>query len=194
MPLIAALVLVLSPSAWAADVAVFLHDEHWRPTVRLDRIPKNPALRAILALYALENGAGCEGKNAIGLVNCKLTSALGLGANCSAEHLELVRTWFTTTPNLTSRWHPLDAVTASPSLEQLCYQTPDTASWQNTWQVIRLRVEADLVHVNAVLYWGSRNGQGRVRYEHSYRVSGERVEEVAAKVSELSRSSKSMFE
>lgn len=123
----------------AERAAVFYIDEHYRPVTRLDRLPHLTAgLKALLALYALENGAGCEGKDEDKRVRCKLTAELGLGSNCSEAHIQLVRSWFDSTPNLTSRWNARwNATTKSPgSLEHFCYGQPDTASWQNIWEII----------------------------------------------------------
>ena len=187
--------VLLRPAAASPEQVVFLYDKSWRPVVRLDRLPSGSGVRAILALYALQNGAGCQGKEPDDLVDCALTRALGLGANCSSEHLSLVRSWFTTTPKLSPRWRSRDAPTQEPgTLEGLCYRQPDTASWQNIWELIRLRPEGNLVHVNAVLFWGSQYGRGRVLYEHTFRVDGHRIITVTAKVSELSRSDKGIFD
>lgn len=193
------LVLLFACGASSAKegLVVFYLDEHYQPTVRLDRIqPHSEGVKAILALYALENGAGCEGKNERELVNCALTKELGLGANCSADHIALVRTWFDITPNLTSRWNERwnKETRKAGSLEALCYSQPDTASWHNIWEIIRISTEGEVVTVEAVQAWGSQFGHGRVRYKHSYQVLQGRVKEVSAEVTELQRSSKSIFE
>lgn len=128
--------------AYASDKSVvFYLDKHYNPVVRLDRLPKpSEGVKAILALYALENGAGCKGKDEQGLVKCALTRELGLGSNCSDDHIRFVRTWFKVTPNLTSRWNSKqdkDSQKAG-SLEGLCYGQPDTASWHNIWEIIKI--------------------------------------------------------
>lgn len=176
---------------------VFYLDQHYHPVVRLDRIQSAPeGVHAILALYALANGAGCEGKNQQGLVNCALTRRLGLGTNCSPQHIDLVRAWFEITPNLTSRWS--ERWNKQPqqvdALETLCYRQPDTGSWQNIWEIIRVSTSNGIIAVEAVQAWGSQNGHGRVRYRNSYKISGHRVEEISAEVIELESSSKSIFE
>lgn len=175
---------------------VFYLDKHYAPVVRLDRVPPSEGLRAILALYALENGAGCEGKNEKGLVKCAMTSALGLGANCSVEHIGLVRTWFAKTPNLTTRWQAMQNEDAKKpgSLESLCYGQPDTASWQNIWEIIRVDVRSDIVTVDAVFFGGSRNGRTRTRYITSYRVEAQEIKQLESSERVLERSSKSIFE
>jgi hypothetical protein len=175
---------------------VFSLDQHAVPVVRLDRVPRSEGLRAILALYALENGAGCEGKNGQDLVRCALTGALGLGANCSEAHVRLVRTWFTRTTNLTSRWseqRDADAKQAG-SLENLCYRQPDTASWQNIWEIIRVDVASDVVTVDAIFFGGSQHGRTRARYITSYRIGRHQVTELRSERRVIERSSKSIFE
>lgn len=186
------------PAGALETSVVFYLDQHHRPVVRLDRIQSAvpEGVHAILALYALENGAGCKGKNQQGLVHCALTTSLGLGANCSPEHIDLVRAWFETTPNLTSRWSERwDKQTQQvDALETLCYRQPDTASWHNIWEVIQVSASSEIIGVEAVQAWGSQNGHGRVRYKNSYKISGHRVKEISAEVTELKRSSKSIFE
>jgi hypothetical protein len=187
-----------SPQAHAADgVVVFYLDKRHMPVVRLDRLPSpSESMKALLALYALENGAGCEGKNEDDLVRCALTAELGLGANCSEEHIRLVRSWFVITPNLTSRWNERWNAKAkeSGSLEGLCYGQPDTASWHNTWEIIRVRSSGEAVNVEAIQFWGSQHGHGRVRYRNSYKVGPDTITEVSSQVVELSRSSESVFD
>jgi len=183
-------------SAGTQGQAVFYFDEQHMPVVRLDRMPQSEEVRAVLALYALVNGAGCEGKNEQGLVKCALTSELGLGANCSAEHLRLVRSWFRRTPNLTSRWiEDRDGDARKPgALENLCYQQPDTASWQNVWEIIRVSVSADVVTVDAIFFGGSQYGRTRARYTTSYRIGQHEISELRSATRVLERSSKSIFE
>jgi hypothetical protein len=87
--LIAAAFMTLSQRAGAAEpVSVFLLDSHHTPVVRLEKLtpPLSEPVRAILAMYALQDGGGCEGENdpkENGL-HCILTTALGVGPQCSA--------------------------------------------------------------------------------------------------------------
>jgi hypothetical protein len=181
----------------AADgKVVFYLDKQYRPVVRLDRIQNlSDGVKAVLAIYALENGAGCEGKNEQGLVRCALTSALGLGGNCSEEHIRFVRSWFSKAPNLTTRWSAgnEDAQKAG-TLERLCYGQPDTASWQNIWEIIRVSEVPNGVVVDAIFFGGSQHGRTRTRYNNTYRIEGHSVTEIASKATTLERSFKSIFE
>jgi hypothetical protein len=183
-------------AAGAPGKVVFYLDTNHRPVVRLDRVPLSEGVKAILAMYALQNGAGCEGKNEQALVKCALTSELGLGANCSEEHVRLVRAWFAKTPNLTGRWDERwnrDARKAG-SLENLCYGQPDTGSWHNIWEIIRVDVSSDLVTVDAIFFGGSQHGRTRARYVTSYRIGEREITELRSDQRVLERSSKSIFE
>ncbi len=191
------LLLTVRPVHSQENEVVFYLNEHYRPVVRLDRIRNaSEGVRAILALYALENGAGCEGQNGQGQLICALTSKLGLGANCSDEHIRLVRSWFKRVPNLTSRWiESRNADSSVPgALEGLCYSAPDTGSWQNIWEILRVRMSADTVIVEGVFFGGSQYGRSRVRYITTYRVEPHSISEEQTQVTVLERSSKGIFE
>ena len=124
-----------------ARVTVFYLDKSGRAVARLDRLAPLPeGMRAVLALYALQNGAGCDHVNDIGL-QCGLTVALGFKAQCSEDHISFVRKWFPgPIPALNTRGLPEKL--ANPrkpgTLEALCYRQPNTASWQNLWEIIRV--------------------------------------------------------
>lgn len=187
---------LLMPANASDKTVIFYLDKHSNPVVRLDRLPKaSEGVKAILALYALENGAGCEGKDEKGLVKCALTRELGLGSNCSDDHIRFVRSWFKVTPNLTSRFNneqDKDSQKAG-SLEGLCYGQPDSASWHNIWKTIKISTSKGTVTVEAIQIWGSQFGHGRVRYKNTYRIDSHTVTEVSSHISELERSSDSIF-
>jgi hypothetical protein len=147
-------------------------------------------------MYALQNGAGCQSRNESGLVVCALPSALGLGENCSQQHLDLIRQWFTKTPNLTSRWiKSRDADTRNPgSLEDLCYKQSEDANWQNMWEIIRVDVRSNVVTVDAIFFGGSWHGRTRARYTATYQVGPLEVVELRSNIHVLERSSKSIFD
>jgi hypothetical protein len=79
----------------AADDAstVFLLDQKYEPIVRLEKLaPLSEAMRALLAMYALENGSGCESETVRDKgLHCELTAALGIGPQCSQAQVRLVR-------------------------------------------------------------------------------------------------------
>src|SRR5579859_6685684 len=71
-------------------VVVFYLDDQFRPVARLDRLgPMSEGFKAILAMYALQVGAGCKND-----YQCVLTQDLGLGNQCSDQQVNLVRSWF----------------------------------------------------------------------------------------------------
>jgi len=167
-----------------------------RPVVRLDRVPQSEGMKAILALYALESSAGCEGNDEQGRVKCALTRELGLGANCSEAHIGLVRDWFTRIPKLTSRWiEQRDGDAKKPgALEDFCYRQPDTAGWQNVWEFIRVEVNADRVTVDATWFGGSGYGRTRERSIARYRIGAHEITPLGARTIVLERSSKGIHE
>lgn len=178
------------------DTVLFYLDESYAPVVRLDRLPQtSEAMKAILALYALENGAGCEGKNEQGLVKCALTRELGLGANCSDDHIRFVRSWFKVIPNLTSRWTQRWNADSQQvgSLEDLCYDQPDSASWHNIWEIIRVSSSNGNVTVDAIQNWGSQYGHGRIHYINTYVIERHTISEVSSVITKLDESSESIF-
>jgi hypothetical protein len=187
---LASWLLVLSASCVSArptapdNGRVFFLSDEYQPAIRLDRLPnQSEQLKAILAMYSLQNGAGCEGRDSNGGLRCSLTSALGLGTNCSPEHVQLVRKWFAQTPKLSSRWHPdwnRDA-RKEGALENLCYRQPDTASWQNVWTEIQMKATGRRVVVSAILHWASTNGSGSVRYQSEYEITDSQVKVVSSR-------------
>lgn len=190
------LTIQAAPAHAEEYVTIFHYNENHLPVTKFDQLPAlTPGLKALFALYTLENGAGCEGKDESGLVKCDMTEKLELGSNCSAAHIKLVRSWFDVTPNLTSRWNKRwNANTkTSGTLENLCYGQPDTASWQNKWKIIRVKMEGSIVEVEAVLFWGSQYGHGKVRYRNSYKIDSHTIIETSSETHVLSESTKSMF-
>lgn len=106
-----------------------------------------------------------------------------------------MRCWFEITPNLTPRWSERwNAKAKEPgSLENLCYGRPDTASWQNIWEIIRVKISGEAVDVDAILNWGSQYGHGRIRHTKSYRLAQHSIAEISSQITELNRSSESAF-
>ncbi len=160
------------------NITAFYHDKNYQAVVRADRLKALPeSTRAILALYALQNGAGCEDRSEAGL-RCRLTSALGFQAQCSAEHIAFVRKWFPgPIPALNTRGRPveLEQPRTAGTLENLCYGQPDTASWQNIWELIRVSTEGETVRVRAVGQWSSQNGSGKFAYATQFHVAANSI-------------------
>jgi hypothetical protein len=142
-----ALWLSSAPVGAASQVTVYYLDHSPWPKVRLDRLaPLTENLRAILAVYSLQAGTDCNGEK------CILTSALGLGAQCSDGHISLILSHFETgIPNFNSRRGA--AIVSRPDAEavrKLCYDVPNTATSQKLWEVIRVTRNEEEVLIQAI--------------------------------------------
>jgi hypothetical protein len=87
------------PTLAAEPVTVFGAN----PTVvRLDKLspPLTEGLRAILAMYTLQSGAGCEDPVPDKKLSCALNTALKVGPQCSDAQLQLVGAWFKSVPKM----------------------------------------------------------------------------------------------
>lgn len=190
-------VFFLSHSNAAPSSAVFYYAADGSgPVLRLDRVPNmSEGMKAILALYALENGADCRGPSEQGGLKCALTAELGLGANCSQEHLALVRKWFPVVPELTGRWSRKwnEDSSKEGSLERLCYTQTDSGSWQNIWQVIRVTARGNKISVTAIMQGGSQYGQSRIKYVNEYKITERHVKVTSSRKVILERSQRPLF-
>jgi hypothetical protein len=177
----AAFVLMLSmalPSHAGQQTVVFYLDANaqYRPVTRLDRMgPMPEATKAILAMYALESGGGCEGNDDEGL-RCELTRSLELGAQCSEEHLNLVSTWFKDKLPAMSGYAAatLQSSLKSGQLERICYNFPPGSTVQSIWEVIKVKNEGRLVSVDAIQNSTDHSGGEtfyRTLYKSEYRVN-----------------------
>lgn len=131
---------------------MFYLDEHYKPVVRVDRLkPMSEGMRAILAMYALQNGGGCgslEGDQ----LQCVLTDSLGLGNQCSEKHKQVVSSWFKSGMPIMDGGGEgaYQKALKGGDLGSLCSLNPDTSGMQMTWEVIRVRQDGDHVHVEAI--------------------------------------------
>lgn len=165
------------------EVVVFYLDEQFRPISKLERLgPLSQGIRAILAMYALQVGGGCEGHDEMGL-KCELTKSLGLGAQCSDEHLSLVRSWFKKEipPMSGHPEHTIQRVLKSGDLQSICYNAPYTATNQVIWEIIRVKKDNDHIFVDAINRWTvSADGpSGQNRYKTEYRINADTVTVIA---------------
>lgn len=87
-------------------------------------------MKALAAFYAAMGGTGCDGEK------CKLTTALGLGRQGSAEHKKLIANYF-----------PNDKV-ANTVLAQDCYLRPSGASSFSDFANLRFTEYGDTVRVD----------------------------------------------
>jgi hypothetical protein len=172
---LALVALSLTHVAYAEDeLIVFYLDSQFRPVAKLERLGQmSEGAKAILAMYALQRGGGCEGNDQAGL-KCELTKALGLGAQCSKEHLQLVKSWFKQEMPPMSGYpeQVIQRVLRSGDLESICYNQPYTATRQEVWEIIRVKREGNHFSVDAISHWtaGADGPSGKNRYSTKYRV------------------------
>jgi uncharacterized protein len=159
-----------------AKATIFYLDDNWRPVVKIDRLgPLSDGMRAILAMYALQNGAGCAGGNEN--IRCSLTDSLNVGAQCSKEHVNLIRTWFRQSiPKLGGYGDDVYKNIQTPGgLEAGCYKKPDGATFQSIWDIIRVTQNGNHVIVDAHGTWLAREKTGSFRYLTEYRINKDSV-------------------
>jgi hypothetical protein len=173
---IAASVAASQRAAAADAVTVFLLDAHYEPVVRLEKLnpPLSEGLRALLAMYALQDGGGCDSNSdpSEDGLHCVLTTALGVGPQCSAAQLRLVRDWFKgSIPRMSGVAPDTYADVQKPgSLEAICYQAPYTATFQQIWERIRVRQDGTQIFVDAMVSWLAREKTGDIHYRTTYKV------------------------
>jgi hypothetical protein len=146
------------------------------PVIRLDQITPLPdGLRAILAMYALQNGAGCSGGNET--ISCAFTNALELEGQCSASHLNLVRTWFRQGIPDMGGYHITQTQNIDePSfLENICYRSPDTATFQRIWDPIQIDIKNNRVHIKAKVFWLARDRSGSLQYSTLFEIQSQSI-------------------
>jgi hypothetical protein len=156
--------------------SIFWLNEAYEPNVNLKPLePLTPQVKAVLALYALRAGTGCpvgewEGKTYI--MSCTLTSALGLGRQCSPDHLDIVRRWFKDgIPPLNLSPGGLAHAKAG-KLDMICENVPDTATHRTILEVLRTERAGDILTVHAVI---TSSGGTSWKYDTTYRLAPDRV-------------------
>ena len=150
-------------------ITIYYLDKHYHGVVNLSPFePMSEPFKAILAMYALQIGSDCRRSDNL---RCELTSSLGLGVQCSKEQISLVRKWFKNEiPRMDQypQW-AYKEIQKPDQLESICYNFPDGASEQRSWDTIRVGIRGDFVFVDAMYDWTlsadgprslSRNGRG----------------------------------
>jgi hypothetical protein len=175
-------VFIATQSFGASKVTIFYLDKDYQAVVKLERLsPMSDAMRAILAMYALQNGAGCWGGNEN--LRCVLTDSLNIGGQCSKEHIKIIRTWFKKSiPKMSG--YPDDIyknIQTPGNLEDICYKMPDSSTFQNTWDIIRVTQNGNNVIVDAHGHWLEREESGSFRYITEYRINKDSVVVVSHK-------------
>jgi hypothetical protein len=169
---------------------IFYLDDQYQPVVKLERIENmTDALKSILAMYALQNGAGCNQRDETG-VQCKLTTSLEIGNQCAEQHIRLIRTWFKEEiPKMSGFADDSYRNTQKPGeLEGICYNTPNTASIQHVWDIIRVKQQRDHVLIDAHGGWVAREQSGSFRYQTEYLIKSDSITIVSHKEIPTSKS------
>ena len=171
--------LTLAPRSLGQTQSAAFYLDGAYPVVNLKGLqPLSEGMKAILAMYALEVGGGCQGHDESGL-RCKLATELGLGAQCSPKHLNLVHSWFKNgMPRMSGyRADLFRRGLKTDELRSICYNQPEGATYQEIWEIIRIEKKNDKVTVNAISNWtvGSDGPSGRKRYKTVYRIHSHEI-------------------
>jgi hypothetical protein len=174
-------------------VVVFYIDPSGKAVARVDRLkPMSEGMRAILAMYALEDSAGCDELDKSGQLHCVLTDSLGLGEQCSEEQLGLVGAWFKNgIPDMAGYGAgSFTKAIKEGTLGELCTRTPDTSGIQMIWAIIRVRQDGDRVYVNAMRdsHRYSDGPDYEVTYETEYLIKANNVAVIDQKQSPVKTS------
>lgn len=171
------MLLFITPQSFAASNVIFyLEKNSYMPVVKLERLgPMSDGMKAILAMYALQNGAGCAGGNEN--ISCSLTDSLNIGGQCSKEHINIIRTWFMKRiPKMGGYADSIYKNIQSPeNLNNICYKMPDSATFQNVWDIIRVTTNKNNVTIDAHGSWLAREETGDFRYITEYKINKDSV-------------------
>ena len=74
-------------------------------------------------------------------------------------------------------------------LEGICYNAPDTATFQDIWEIIRITQRDDRVFVDAIDTWLARETTGRYRYQSEYKITADSIEIVSHRKVTIGRQS-----
>lgn len=168
------------PVRAAEPVTVF--DLNPNPVVQLDKLspPLTEGLRAILAMYALQSGAGCGKAVANKTHECALNTALKVGPQCSDAQLRLVNAWFRSVPQMsaeqTDRNKYVD-IQPPGSLKKLCLSTPDDGDGNTQiWTTIKVTQDGGRIVVDAAGEAVAGDDQVfRFSYKTEYEIAGHSV-------------------
>lgn len=172
------------------QVVAFYLDDQYRPVARVDRLkPMSEGVRAILAMYALQLGGGCGGFEEGQNLHCVLTDSLGLGLQCSAEHIHLVSTWFKNgMPNFEGAGQgAFQKALKDSDFRSLCYLEPDTSRVQQIWTIIRVRKEYNEVIVDAIgdFIVGPDSPYREIEYVTAYLINAKGISVLSNKIKSI---------
>jgi hypothetical protein len=162
------------PTLAAEPVTVFGAN----PTVvRLDKLspPLTEGLRAILAMYTLQSGAGCEDPVPDKKLSCALNTALKVGPQCSDTQLQLVGAWFKSVPKMSGdKTDSNKYVDIQPpgSLKELCLSAPDDGAGNvQIWTSIKVTQDGGKVLIDAEgTSAAGDDGETQYRYKTTYQI------------------------
>ncbi len=183
------LLLPLARPLRAKEVQVLYSADSMTTAVNLKPLePLPPALRAVLALYAMRANGGCPPGKEVGTrysMQCPLTTALGLGDQCSDAQIALVGKYFKSgIPPLDLTREQAAEINRSGDFRRACNATPYTATHQSVWLEIRLQtMSQERVRVLSHGSWtaGPEAGGGTFSDMTVYRLLPDRVEVVSHK-------------
>ena len=77
----------------------------------------------------------------------------------------------------------LKRVLQPEELRSICYNAPETATRQEIWEMIRIRINKNLIFVDATSDWiaGADNSSIKMRYQTQYRIETNQVTVVTHK-------------
>ena len=193
--LVSTMTFTSSPPTLAAEpVTVFLLDAKFNPVARLEKLspPLTEGLRAILAMYALQNAAGCGETDDKGKLDCVLTTALKVGPQCSDAQLQLVGAWFKSVPRMSgdaTDHNNYDDIQRPGSLKDRCVLNPDTATDQQIWERIRVTQDGWEILIDATGSWMTNEDTGEFRYKTRYKIEGHSITALSHDVVSFRRAS-----
>lgn len=171
-----------SPLSALAAEPVTVFDLNPNPVVQLDKLspPLTEGLRAILAMYALQSGAGCGKSAADKTRECVLNTALKVGPQCSDAQLQLIGAWFKSVPQMSAE--PTDRnkyVDIQPpgSLKKLCLSTPDDGEGNTQiWTTIKVTQDGGKIVIDAAGEAVAGDDQVfRFHYKTQYEIAGHSI-------------------
>jgi hypothetical protein len=153
------------------------------PTVvRLDKLspPLTEGIRAILAMYTLQSGAGCEDPVPNKKLSCALNTALKVGPQCSDTQLQLVGAWFKAVPKMSGdKTDSNKYVDIQPpgSLKELCLSAPDDGDGNvQIWTRIKVTQDGGQVRIDAEgASVAGGDSETQYRYQTRYQIQGHSI-------------------
>ena len=178
-----------APQQVSSDIEIFSASDSMTVDVNLKPLGElSSGMKAILAFYAMRANGGCppgewDDNTKVYKMECPLTTALGLGYQCSDEQITLVKKWFKdgipALGLLDSK--TTQEVNKNKDFASICNSTPYTATHQSNWSSIRIkRLDDGMVTITAEGDWtsGPEGDAGSFRAVTTFRILTDRVQVV----------------